>query len=384
MARFLNLPPDMRATGLQPMHGLRPAPALAVRRLGRAHLALERRPEAGAVARGMLARAAAGLTGALGSAAEVAGRRLDAVVQAPACLSRTSVFAVLELSALGSTAVLEVGQELVAALAAALAGAAPLASPVAALAPLELSAAGYLLLAALAEVRALPAAERLWAPRLLSLDEGRDAVARALGSAPLVAFEGTVRVEGTVGRYDLFVPEPSLRASVALLPEEPTPELTGVLGRAEVPAAVVIGRAHLDRAAAASLRRGDVVVLPGCRLEEPGPAGRAAVRADAFLLDGELSAAGLTVRAVRPRSPIEVPTMSSAPESELPVEVEVELARVRLPVSQLAVLRIGSVLPLHVGAGDPVLLRVGDRAVGRAELVDIEGELGARVLALFD
>jgi len=108
------------------------------------------------------------------------------------------------------------------------------------------------------------------------------------------------------------------------------------------------------------------------------------VRSDAFLLEGDLSAAGLTVRAVRPRLPIEVPTMSSAPEADLPVEVEVELARVRLPVSQLAVLRIGSVLPLRVAAGDPVLLRLGDRAVGRAELVDIEGELGARVLALFD
>jgi len=374
----------MRATGLQPMHGLRPAPALAVRRLGRAHLALDRWPEAGTVGRGMLARATAGLTAALGSPAEVAGRRLDAVVQAPACLPRTSAFALLELSALGSVAVLEVGRELVAALAAALAGSAFPSAPVGALAPLELSAAGYLVLAALAEVRALPEAERLWAPRLLALDEQRDTAARALGSTPLVAFDGTVGVDGALGRYHLFVPEPSLRASVALRPEEAMPELHRGLGRAEVAAAVLIGHSHLDRLAAASLRRGDVVVLPGCRLEQEGPAGRAAVRSDAFLLEGDLSAAGLTMRAVRPRLPIEVPTMSSAPEADLPVEVEVELARVRLPVSQLAVLRIGSVLPLRVAAGDPVLLRLGDRAVGRAELVDIEGELGARVLALFD
>lgn len=369
---------------MQRGHGLRPAPALAVRRLARAHLALARRPDADALGRVLLARAGGGVGGALGRAVEVAGRRLEAAVQAPACLGRRSVFALLELSALGSPAVLEMEPELVVALAAELAGSDAPAAPVTALAPLELSAVGYLLLAALAEVRSLPEAERIWAPRLLSLDAGQEAVARAVGPVPLVAFEGTVCAGGIVGRYHLFVPGHSLRASVALLPEAPAPELSGVLGRAEIPASVLVGPAHLPRATVASLRRSDAVVFPACRLEERGPAGRASVRSETFLLDGELSAGGLTVRSIRPHQPVEVPTMSNSLQTDLPVDVEVELARVRLPVSQLAALRIGAVLPLHVGAGDPVILRVGDRAVGRAELVDIEGELGARVLALFD
>lgn len=66
----------------------------------------------------------------------------------------------------------------------------------------------------------------------------------------------------------------------------------------------------------------------------------------------------------------------------LPVDVEIELTRVMVPLSELAALKPGALLPLHISANEPVLLRVGDRAVARAELVEIEGEVGARVLAL--
>ncbi len=66
----------------------------------------------------------------------------------------------------------------------------------------------------------------------------------------------------------------------------------------------------------------------------------------------------------------------------LPVDVEIELTRLMVPVSELAVLKPGALLPLHINASEPVLLRIGDRAVARAELVDIEGEVGARILTL--
>lgn len=65
-----------------------------------------------------------------------------------------------------------------------------------------------------------------------------------------------------------------------------------------------------------------------------------------------------------------------------PMELEVELARVQLSVSELATLRPGSLLPLHINASQVVSLRLGDRAVARAELVEIDGEVGARILAL--
>lgn len=66
----------------------------------------------------------------------------------------------------------------------------------------------------------------------------------------------------------------------------------------------------------------------------------------------------------------------------LPVELEVELARISVSLEELAAFAPGMVLPLSVKPGDAVLLRVGERAIARAELVDVEGEVGARVLQL--
>jgi type III secretion protein Q len=70
--------------------------------------------------------------------------------------------------------------------------------------------------------------------------------------------------------------------------------------------------------------------------------------------------------------------------STLPVELEVELARVPLTLVELAALAPGMVLPLRISVGDPVFLRAGDRRVARAELVDLEGEVAARVLDVLE
>ena len=70
------------------------------------------------------------------------------------------------------------------------------------------------------------------------------------------------------------------------------------------------------------------------------------------------------------------------PPPAVPVEVAIELTRIQLPLGELACLSPGSVLQLRMSASDPVLVRVGDRAVARAELVEIEGEVGARIIAL--
>jgi type III secretion protein Q len=66
----------------------------------------------------------------------------------------------------------------------------------------------------------------------------------------------------------------------------------------------------------------------------------------------------------------------------LPVDVEVVLTRLRLSLADLAAIKPGALLPLHINVTEPVLLRVGDRTVARAELVEIDGEVGARILAL--
>ena len=68
--------------------------------------------------------------------------------------------------------------------------------------------------------------------------------------------------------------------------------------------------------------------------------------------------------------------------TSLPVDVEIELTRLRLTLGELSSLKPGALLPLRISSSEPVYLRVGDRRVARAELVEIENEVGARILDL--
>lgn len=65
---------------------------------------------------------------------------------------------------------------------------------------------------------------------------------------------------------------------------------------------------------------------------------------------------------------------------EAPVLVRVELGSVELAARAWNELNAGDTVALGVGLGNPVTLRVGTKVVGRGELVDIEGELGVRLL----
>jgi type III secretion protein Q len=60
----------------------------------------------------------------------------------------------------------------------------------------------------------------------------------------------------------------------------------------------------------------------------------------------------------------------------------VELPRVPLTLSDLARLTPGSTLPVQLDKRGLVTLRIGERALGRGELVEIDGAVGVRVLSL--
>jgi len=62
--------------------------------------------------------------------------------------------------------------------------------------------------------------------------------------------------------------------------------------------------------------------------------------------------------------------------------VEVELAKVRLTLAELGAIAPGGIIPLRIAPGEPVALKVGDATVAIAELVDVDGEIGARILRL--
>ena len=60
----------------------------------------------------------------------------------------------------------------------------------------------------------------------------------------------------------------------------------------------------------------------------------------------------------------------------------IELGRIKLPVQQIASLKPGSIVELHRAPGELVDLVVGDQLIGKGELVEIEGEIGIRIVSI--
>lgn len=66
--------------------------------------------------------------------------------------------------------------------------------------------------------------------------------------------------------------------------------------------------------------------------------------------------------------------VAAGPLAQVPIEITVAVGRARPAVRDLVRLGRDSVLPLDRRVEDPVELFVGDRLIGRGELVEGEGE----------
>jgi flagellar motor switch/type III secretory pathway protein FliN len=69
---------------------------------------------------------------------------------------------------------------------------------------------------------------------------------------------------------------------------------------------------------------------------------------------------------------------------DVPVVVRVEVGAAEMPAREWAALGKGDVIALGAKIADPVVLRVGGVEVARGELVEIEGEVGVRILSRKD
>ncbi|ATB31826.1 type III secretion system cytoplasmic ring protein SctQ [Melittangium boletus] len=67
---------------------------------------------------------------------------------------------------------------------------------------------------------------------------------------------------------------------------------------------------------------------------------------------------------------------------DIPLQISVELARLPVTAEQVVGLRTGQVIELRRGPGEPVDLSVNGKVVARGELVELEGQLGVRILSL--
>jgi type III secretion protein Q len=292
------------------------------------------------------AEAAARALGALlGRAVEIRGRATPGLAAPRPVAARLSI----DLSGVPAAASLEVDPALVAALVDVLAGGTGAVGPATALTPIEAAALELFGLAALDGACSVPPVEEVLAPRL---SRGAADPASALG-IELEVVAGTV-----TGHARLLLPHRALGALRGAPPDDCA---------APVPVSVRSGRAPLTRDELGALAEGDVVLL-----DAPGPR-----PADALVLPGgarfggrfgegcfEVEEVGMTER-----------------NGEVAVLLEVELARVEVPLSELARLKPGVALPLAIDRRGLVTLRVGERAVARGELVDVEGVIGVRIVA---
>ena len=133
--------------------------------------------------------------------------------------------------------------------------------------------------------------------------------------------------------------------------------------------AIVVGRCALPRASLGRLRVRDVITVErGLELE---------------IGDGGI---GLTAApgALEARVATEYVPRHMALLDDASLEVTVQLGTTRLSLRQLGELAIGQIVPLGKPLAGPYEVRAAGRMVGQGELVDIDGELGVRIVSIAD
>ena len=252
-----------------------------------------------------------------------------------------------------------------------------IAVPVAAASELERGVLTYVAARVVAD-----AAAAAW--QVLAVVTTRAALAAAIGDAGAVVWPVTVELGGDRGIARAWLPEPALRA-------RPTTALRIPRGLV-IPMTLEAGRASLAGSDLVTLRPGDVVVLDDAwrqagrlRLRVAGGA-----RMIAWVRE---EPTGLTVSAIEPGPGPRHKEDDVSDETErealtragdAPVELTIEIARFHMPLAELAALRPGEVVRAGVPLDARVVLRAGDSAVAEGELVDVEGEVGIRLLKLAD
>ena len=209
------------------------------------------------------------------------------------------------------------------------------------------------------------------------------ALAAVVGDEGSAAWSATLTCGPTHGVARIWIPD---RFELVKAPPRP---LRGL----KLDLCLSAGEAELPASELTSLRTGDVVVLDACwwhtdrRLRARAIGGTRT----SWWCDEDLR---ITEVETGPGAPTGKGRVMSEPQDrshetevishvgDVPVMLSVEIARLTVPVEEVASLREGEVLATGVPIGGRVVLRAGEEVVGEGELVDIEGEIGVRLLAL--
>jgi flagellar motor switch/type III secretory pathway protein FliN len=144
----------------------------------------------------------------------------------------------------------------------------------------------------------------------------------------------------------------------------------------------------------ADIRRGDALILPAWPLERKGsrwvggpvwlaaPSAQLGVRAR-FDAEGILVLGTELDSLDGPDSPMSTEELDAVVTTvgDALVSVRVELANAVMPARDWAALGPGAIVMLGQRVGEPVVIRVGGIPVARGDLVDVDGEVGVRIVA---
>lgn len=222
---------------------------------------------------------------------------------------------------------------------------------------------------------------------LLDTAPARETLRGWAGRVATIAIE--LRVGEVTGLGAVFV-------SLAALPSLPA-RAASIDPSWPVRASLRVGRAHLSEKAVAALAPGDVLVP-----DELGLDPRIARSGCGELVIGrssrrfELALEAGAWRVVRvigspaPRAPHRPRRRKDAPMqptdtdtreslSDVEIELSIELARLEMPVAEVAALAPGTVVTTGRLVGERVAVRAGERVIAWGEIVDVEGEVGVRI-----
>jgi type III secretion protein Q len=167
------------------------------------------------------------------------------------------------------------------------------------------------------------------------------------------------------------------------------------MGSLEVELAVFCARASLSARQVRALSRGDVVVPDACTIRRAGEriegraeisvAGRclarAAIEADALRVESVETLRGRQTQGAIMEADVKNDGWLDK-VGDAPLTLSLELARFALTLEEIAALAPGEILRTGRPIGEHVALRAGDRVIAIGELVDVEGEVGVRIVEL--
>jgi len=219
-----------------------------------------------------------------------------------------------------------------------------------------------------------------------------DAIREMLGPDDVGVWSLDLRMGAHTGRLRLWIPHATTRA---LGPNDQS-RIPDVVARIPVTLIALAGDLSLARSDIDSLHKGDVVFLDSCdlyrqRCDWSGNVnlvidrGKRAVWRCAFN-EHKLRIESMSRYEEQVMGKGETQTLGNPDEltrlaGDVPIEVAVEIARFTLALEEIGALRPGEILSTGCPIGERVTLRVGGRVVASGELVDVEGDVGVRILS---